>query len=167
MSICEKNTRPTIDFPRFDRVLRNHFFVPKHQGSRLNPLHRPSPMTAEHPSDKPVCFRCRSGYKVQEVEPNKFCCSGFCLRYYQGAKEKQKGLDTSSSGSIKSVVQVVAEEEKPKEEEKKEEAMPPNQNGKQSFINGLFGLVKSLKYQSCHCRGYKRFSLRRNSCFSS
>ena len=39
-----------------------------------------------------VCFRCRSTYKVSEVEPGVLCCSGFCLKQHEAAKARAEAM---------------------------------------------------------------------------
>ena len=94
-------------------------------------------MTAD--ADAPRCFRCKSTYKVKEVAPTQFCCSGFCLRYWNGSKNEKAGgdkrLDSSVASSTGTVVEVkpVADKGGVKEakaiEEETPSEMAPNLNG--------------------------------------
>ena len=45
----------------------------------------------------PTCFKCKSKFKVTQVEPGVFCCGGFCLKHYQQRKE----LATSKMAATK------------------------------------------------------------------
>lgn len=35
----------------------------------------------------PICFKCNSSYKVEEVSSGIFCCRGFCRKIFNSAKE--------------------------------------------------------------------------------